>query len=163
MKIQARKGVFETNSSTVHTVTIFNEGTDYSQYVGKTFVLGKDIPQDILWGEHKRDPLYKMQQLWMSMVGSYNSIGGYFRDCQKVKDTFAKIGINIEFTTDPDDFDEWRYEDLDEIYTVLSDEDETINFVFNNDSWYDSYCDDCGEKDYYDEIKEGSKIYQDRR
>ena len=42
-KVQVRKTVFETNSSTQHTVTVCNQNTTYTDYIGKTIILGKDI------------------------------------------------------------------------------------------------------------------------
>ena len=51
MNIQVRKNVFETNSSTQHTITICHHKPDYTDYIGKTIVLGENVPEDLFWNE----------------------------------------------------------------------------------------------------------------
>ena len=165
MKIQIRKNVFETNSSTQHTLTICNRNTDYSDYVGKTIILGKDVPKDLFWSDkNKCNPLYKFQMLWVACIGYNTDIRTFIHNMKLIKSTFEKIGINIELNYDESVYDEWEYygEDIDVIKSAFNSEEDLINFVFNQDSWYDSYEDNYGECPYENDIKEGNKTYWDR-
>lgn len=166
-KVQIRKNVFETNSSTQHTVTVCNENTDYSDYVGKTIVLGKNVDCDeILFNERKkRNPIVKMNQLWLSLLGSETSMYQFMKGIDTIKKALNKIGITIELSTDIEDY-EWAdahrwYGDIDDlscaIAWVFNSEEDIINYVFNQDSWYDSYEDNYGECPYEKDIKQGNK------
>lgn len=167
MKTQIRKNVFETNSSTQHTVTVCNENTIYSDYVGKTIVLGKNIDcDDILYNSRKkRNPVIKINQLWLSLLGSETSMYQFIKGINTIKSALNKIGINVELSTDPEDYkwaDEHRwYGDIDDLNCVVAwvfnSEEDIVNYIFNQDSWYDSYEDDCGGCPYETEIKKGSK------
>lgn len=165
-KVQVRKTVFETNSSTQHTVTICNQNTTYTDYIGKTIILGKDIDyDDLLYGENKRKPIVKINQLWLSLLGSETSMYQFMLKTNFLKETFKKIGINVEVSTDPNDY-KWAYEhrwygDIDDLDCVLgwvfNSEEDIINYVFNQDSWYDSYEDNYMDCPYEDDIKSGNK------
>lgn len=165
MSLQVRRSTFETNSSTQHTITVCNQNTDYSAYVGSTIVLGKDIDCDKLLWDDKRNPIIKINQLWLSLLGSERSIYDFMIGVNFIKDTFKKIGINIEVSTNPEDY-KWAsehrwYGDIDDldcvIHWVFNSENDIINYVFNQDSWYDAYEDNYGECPYENEIKKGNK------
>ena len=147
MKRQIRKSTFETNSSTQHTITICGKGTDYTDYIGSTIVLGKDIPEDLFNSTNKINPINKLHMLWISLIGYNSSISNFIHYIDFIKKTFAKLNINIEVTTDEENYKKWEYAGEDISYTLyyaLENENKLINFIFNKDSWYDSY-----EDNYY--------------
>ena len=163
-KVQIRKNVFETNSSTQHTVTICSDKTNYSDYIGKTIILGKDVDyDDLLLSRNKRNPIIKLNQLWLSILSSDTSLYKFMTETMFLKETFKKIGINVEVSVDPEDYrwaDEHRW-DIDDlsctIEWVFNSEEDIINYVFNQDSWYDSYEDSYSECPYENDIKQGNK------
>ena len=163
MNIQVRKNVFETNSSTQHTLTICHDKPDFTNYVGKTIVLGEKVPDDLFWNSSKKkNPIYKLNMIWVSLLEC--NIGDFLHYIKILKDTFTKIGINIEITYDEAPYEEWRwsasYKDI--FFQLFDNEDRLIDFVFNTDSWYDSYSTDCGcGNDYEDDIKEGNETFSD--
>lgn len=161
MKIQIRKNVFETNSSTQHTVTVCNKGTDYKDYIGKAIVLGKDVNEDIFW-DKKHNPKTKFHLLWCSLIGYDSSIGDFIKGINFIRETFEPLGIIIDITTDPKDYDIFKYSEVpNELSAVMGwlfeSKEDMINFVFNYDSWYDAYEDNYGECPYEKEIKTGNK------
>ena len=164
MKRQIRRNTFETNSSTQHTLTICNKNTDYSDYVGSTIVLGKDVPEDLFYNDSKKkNPVNKLHMLWISLIGYDSSISNFIHYIDFIKKTLAKLNINIEVTTDEDSYKHWEYEGED-ISTVMSNvfknEDRLINFVFNRDSWYDGYEDNCGyDCPYEDDILKDNETF----
>lgn len=163
MKRQIRKHTFETNSSTQHTLTICEQGTNYSDYVGTTIVLGKNVPNDLLYNENKKkNPINKLHMLWISLIGYDSNISNFIHYLDFIKKTLAKININIDVTIDESDYKEWEYygEDLSCVmYYAFDSEENLINFLFNRDSWYDSYEDNWGECPYEKDIKPGNKTY----
>ncbi len=166
-KIQIRKNVFETNSSTQHTVTVCNENTNYTDYIGKTIILGKNVDcNELLYNENnKRNPIVKINQLWLSLLGSETSMYQFMKGINKIKSVLNKIGINVELSTDIEDYEEADYlrwdgciDDLDcAIHWVFDSDEDIINYIFNENSWYDSYEDNYGECPYENDIKKGSK------
>lgn len=164
MMKQIRRHTFETNSSTQHTLTICNKNTDYSDYVGTTIVLGKDVPEDLFYNNNKKkNPINKLHMLWVSLIGYDSSISNFIHYIDFIKKTLAKLNINIEVTTDEEAYKHWEYyggEMGEVMYCAFENEDRLINFIFNRDSWYDSYADDCCyECPYEDDISEDNETF----
>lgn len=162
MKVQIRRHAFETNSSTQHTVTICKDGTDFTRYVGKTIILGENVSEDLFWDDKfKKDPIAKLNMLWAAL--SHQRIGNFLGDIYKIKTALADIGIGIEITMNPEAYSEWEYcgEGLDDMSNHILDSNEhIINFIFNPNSWYDCYEDDCCyECPYEKDIKKDNETF----
>ena len=163
MNIQVRKNVFETNSSTQHTLTICHDKPDYTDYIGKTIVLGENVPEDLFWNENKKkNAVNKLHMIWVALLDL--KIGDFLHYIKQLKDIFNKIGINIEISYDEKNYNEWQwdasYKDI--FFELFDNEQRLIDFVFNPDSWYDCYSteDGCGDE-YFDDIKEGNETLSD--
>lgn len=162
MKFQIRKNVFETNSSTQHTITICSQNTNYSDYIGKTIVLG-DFDDDFLWKNSKKDPIVKLNLIWCYMCTM--RIGEFIKTFKFIQKTLKSIGINIDIIDDENKYYEYDYDTSGYMYDVVLNEEhpeKLINFIFNKDSWYDSYEDNYGDCPYENEIKEDNETYFER-
>lgn len=144
MKRKIRKGVFETNSSSVHSLVVSNEGREPSE-----FKLNNDGKIEIDFGQFGKDKrIYTSQYDKLSyLITCLYYLSGYdiydkweFREIQ---DAICKYtgatGIKILGEQEPEiDHQSQPYGNI-EIVNVY-DEDAVINFVFNK---YVSLKTDC--------------------
>ncbi len=134
MKIQIRRNVFETNSSSVHTLSICKDPVNIEKYIGTTLTFG--IP----W--NKRDTGNKFQDkldtIFNYMV-SNDSLSNFIRCKHMIEEVFSKYEIKCEFLID--DEGDYVYGDGDDdILDNLFDsnnpdfENDLICFIFNDKS-----------------------------
>lgn len=165
MKYQIRKNVFETNSSTQHTLTICHDTPDYSKYIGKTIVLGGFEDDNYFWNNDKGDPEVKLNMIWCYLTQM--KVGCFIKRLKYIQKAFEPLNIKIDVIDDADKYEEyewgysWGY-----MFDYLFDgetPDRLIDFVFNKDSWYDSYEDNAPWGCPYEkDIKEGNETLWDR-
>lgn len=147
MKRKIRKGVFETNSSSVHSLVISNDGREPSK-----FKLNKDGEIEIDFGQFGKDErIYSSQYDKLSyLITCLYYLSGYDIsdiydkwEFEQIQDAVCKYtgatGIKILGKQEPEiDHQSQPYGDI-EIINVY-DEDAVINFVFNK---YVSLKTDC--------------------
>lgn len=95
MKVQIRRGVFETNSSSVHTLTICLEPVNIEKYAGMTFKLG--IPWD------KRQTNDKLQERLDSLFDymTMNDSLTIFIYCKnRINKVISKYEIKFDYLID---------------------------------------------------------------
>ena len=164
MKIQIRKYCFETNSSTQHTLTICNKNTEtyYKDYIGKVISIPTEeyVNDELNWKMDPLDPVYKLCTLWNSSIGYNCNISDFIHRMDFLKSTLAKIGITIDIKMDEQMYREceWNGENLfifDHLFGEkdnTDDENRLINFIFNPNSWEDSFEDSYQSCPYEDKI-----------
>lgn len=147
MKRKIRKGVFETNSSSVHSLVISNDGREPSK-----FKLNKDEEIEIDFGQFGKDErIYSSQYDKLSyLITCLYYLSGYDIsdiydkwEFEQIQDAVCKYtgatGIKILGKQEPEiDHRSQPYGNI-EIVNVY-DEDAVINFVFNK---YVSLKTDC--------------------
>lgn len=149
MKTQIRSSVFETNSSSAHTLVIENKSVQRDKVAGIHLVFGKKID----WQNDKRDSSYYMQErlnkLYENIIYDAENCGGSFlesykkfkKDLQYISDTLAKYDITCEFIEDQYDYI-W---DGNPAYEHIFDSDENLlQFIFNDYSELSEV-----DRDYY--------------
>lgn len=148
MNRKIRKGVFETNSSSVHSLVISNEGREQSE-----FKLNKDGEIEIDFGQFGKDErIYSSQYDKLSyLITCLYYLSGYDIsdiydkwEFEQIQDAVCKYtgatGIKILGKQEPEiDHQSQPYGDI-KIINVY-DEDAVINFVFNKYVSLKTYCD----------------------
>lgn len=147
MKVQIRRHVFETNSSSVHTLSICKEDPiDIAKYAGTTFYFGKS------WTERKEDDYIqeKIDTIFFYMV-SNDSLSNFIRCKNMIEKVFSKYEIKCEYLIDENG--EYVNEgDDDDVLDYLFDsnnpdfEDDLICFIFNKKSQTDYF-----DNNYFDD------------
>lgn len=157
MKIQIRRGVFETNSSSVHTLTICLEPVNIEKYAGMTFKLG--IPWD------KRQTNDKLQERLDSLfdyMTMNDSLTNFIYCKNRINKVISKYEIKFDYLIDENGEYEssgWCEDVLDNIFNNNVD-DETfekylLGYIFNNKS----SC-QCFDNNYFssdNDLPQGSK------
>lgn len=145
MKRTIRRGVFETNSSSVHSIVIGNNGENvYDCLPTQQSFKGGDFGWEV---ENYNDADSKASYLWTAIVTLYDIDTNEYRE--KIANILNKWGIETYFE-DPKVVDENDYIDhvsdlLDFVITVCNDEDLLMNWLYSdgselgtgNDSGYD--------------------------
>lgn len=146
MKVQIRRGCFETNSSSTHAICISKDDVDESNLPKHvTFTHG-----EFGWEERT------LSDKWSRASYLYQAICDCYDDDEKqeklevLKDLLAGYGIDCEF--EPDKKDSWgidhSYEAKDFVDAVLNDSDKLIRYLFgdsiivtgnDNSEWFDEY------------------------
>ena len=158
MKIQIRQGVFETNSSTQHTLCIVK--CDEKRFKSSAFQVS--LPKKIMtptsedlkkYEEFTHDIPHidnltleeKVNILIISSLNSYD-IPGFLNIIMFLQDTLKEFGIElcVDFQTLCDISESYWYQDG--IYGLIDEKlsSEYIkDFLFSTDAGYASYCDEC--------------------
>ena len=95
MKVQIRRGVFETNSSSVHTLTICLEPVNIKKYAGMTFKLG--IP----WNERQTNN--KIQERLDSLFNYMtmnDSLTNFIYCKNRISKVISKYEIKFDYLID---------------------------------------------------------------
>lgn len=161
MKIQIRQGVFETNSSTQHTLCIVKCNKDRLQSQEFRANLPKKIiAPDITNLKKYEDFSYdiphinsltleeKANILILSLMGSNSTdifLGGMLAIQDALKEFDVELAINFRALYDISGSYWWQ----DGIYRLIDEEfsNEYIkDFLFSEDAGYASYCDECCSK-----------------
>lgn len=185
MKIQIRHSVFETNSSTNHTLAIrkpkFSDATRISRevYSNCFIVLGetpfnkiKDIASKSPINIAKLDIKTKLDILYWSAFSNY-CVPDAIQFLSNIEKALHEVNITVRFTFEKfeEDYFEWG------IFSTLSEwlnsKEDILNFLFSDDAWYTCWCDECcGEpneeeakvEDYvHSQPKEEMTIYYERK
>lgn len=174
MKIQVRQNCFETNSSTMHTLTICNKNTEMyvKDYVGKVISIPAKsyVNDDTRWKMKKNSVIYKICALWNSSIGYNCNIGDFIHRMDFLKSCLNKLGILVDLSMDEYAYRECEYEGedlfiLDHLFGEkgnIDDENKMINFIFNPDSWCDCYEDNYGGCPYEKDIPADNETIWER-
>ena len=162
----SRQGVFETNSSTMHSLTIAfgSEKEDLKKIIGSdTLRLGVRNPEEIdKANENTRknwaidiDKTYSWQDradlLFWKLITTTDRTTQFLIIQDKIRKIFEKRGIKVEFLIEPniDYISKECYPENDSVYDKLLDwtdpdfELQVINFIFSPYIIEYSYEDDC--------------------
>ena len=140
MKTQIRKGLFETNSSSVHSIVIGNNGEDiYANLPKEVFFHGGEFG----W-EHDvyNDIENKASYLYTSIVNSSDDIQ---HDIDCIKNTLAKWNIEAKFEklTDKNRFYgfcyvDHAYENIELVKQLCENEELLMNYLFSDGSFVET-------------------------
>ena len=175
MKVQIRRGCFETNSSSTHAICISKDDVDKS-----------NLPKHITFthGEFGWEEAI-LSDVWSRASYLYQAICDCYYEEERqeklgvLEDLLAGYGISCEF--EPDKKDSWgltygyidhSYEAKDFVDAVLNDSDKLIRYLFgdsiivtgnDNSEWFDEYM--YGTTDEYmygttDEYKDEFSKYE---
>jgi hypothetical protein len=173
-----RRGVFETNSSTMHSLTIAfgTENEDLKKIIGSDILrFGVRKPEEIDEANEKTkknwaiyiDKTYSWQDradllFWKLICMDYD-VMEFLVTQSKIQDIFEKRGIKTEFIIKPniDYILENCYVESDHVYRELFDynspdfESNIINYIFSPYIVEYSYDDDCINSKGIDELNRG--------
>lgn len=174
-----RRGVFETNSSTMHSLTIAfgTENEDLKKIIGSDILrFGVRKPEEIDEANEKTkknwaiyiDKTYSWQDradlLFWKLICMEYDVKEFLVTQSKIQDIFEKRGIKIEFIIKPniDYILEYCYGGSDnDVYRDLFDyndpdfESNIINYIFSPYIIGYSYDDDCINSKEIDELNRG--------
>lgn len=158
MKIQIRQGVFETNSSTQHTLCIVRcddkhiQSPEFRASLPKK-IIAPDITnitkyEDFAYDIPHIDNLTleeKVNILVISLLGWFN-VGEFIDGILILQDTLKKFGVELEinFRALQKIFNEYWWQCG--IYKLINDQftfENVKDFLFSTDAGYASYCDEC--------------------
>ena len=184
--IQKRIGVFETNSSTMHSLVIAfgTENEDLKKIIGSdTLRFGVRKPEEIEKANKKTkknwaidiDKTYSWQDradllFWKLICTEYNDTKEVLVIQSKIQDIFEKRGIKTEFIIEPniDYILNNCYVEYDPVYRKLFDfnnpdfESNIINYIFSPYIVEYSYDDDCINSKEIDELnREFSELFNE--
>lgn len=162
--IQTRHRIFETNSSTTHSLTItINSVTpevieQFKKEHGTHIVFGKnsyDTIYDIVYKDPaidentsfqiKADILYFSMYVWTEGT----NVAEFLYNKKALTDRLQEMGFTVEFREDPQVIEnyDWHKYDIDEnLFENLWRGDyieEVIDFLFNPHTLYFRWCDEC--------------------
>ncbi len=146
MKVQIRRNVFETNSSSVHTLSICKDPVNIEKYAGSTFKFGMS------WTERNNKLQEKLDAIFFYMV-SNDSLSNFIRCKNMIEKVFSKYEIKCEFLIDENG--EYEFEAEEEVLDNLFDpnntefESDLICFIFNDKSKTDYF-----NNNYFDTDKD---------
>lgn len=147
MKVQIRRNVFETNSSSVHTLSICKDPVNIEKYAGTTFKFGTPwIGRDT--GDNLQD---KLDTIFNYMVNN-DSLSNFIRCKNMIEKVFSKYEIKCEFLIDENgDYECGDDEYLDELFDSNNPdfENDLICFIFNDKSKTDYF-----DNNYFDSDKD---------
>lgn len=162
---QIRPWIFETNSSTTHSLTIARNKVipevieEFKKEHGTHIIFGLypyEKIKNVLWQDPsidentpfqiKADILYLSMYLWNS---GYSEIAEFLIDKKKLEDKLGEFGFTVEFREDPKLFEnnEYRYHGYDMgenlFKNMWHDINEVIDFLFGDHVLYYTWCDEC--------------------
>lgn len=166
MKVQIRRAVFETNSSSVHTMQICNKEVEIPKCITSPLKFGFDIDPTMdkcsIQVAKRCNALFE-KMIYDSDYYDYARLDEYLKLKALITRAAATYGLRCEFMEDPNKFDEFRenikWEDriADDItpmdVLVNMDEDMVMKFIFNDESAFITY-----DNNYFDpsiDFKEG--------
>jgi hypothetical protein len=138
MKIQIRKGLFETNSSSVHSIVIGNNGEDIHKGLPTTLEF---YGGEFGW-EHEiyDDPSSKASYLYTSIINCQSEID-VEDTLKRIKEILEKWGIKAVFEElDKNNnfmgfsYVDHAYDNIELIKKLISDEDLLMNYLFSTGS-----------------------------
>lgn len=155
MKVQIRRSVFETNSSTNHTLAIRRKDID-STSRGLTLNLAETpfkelderfYPEVVSLNELTLQE--KVDVLFYSILASYCEGREVLEDILKIQDVLEKYGItvNVNWKNLRANLDNYFHTSIFSLVNQrLSSEDDIIQFLFSDEAYYTEYCDECGNQ-----------------
>ena len=140
MKAQIRQGLFETNSSSTHSIVIGNNGEDiYTKLPERVCFYGGEFGwEHVIYDDTETKASY----LYTSIVNAYDDIDGAV---EKIKEVLSKWNIETEF--EPLDnhncfnsfsYVDHSYENIDLINKLLENEDLLMNYLFSDGSFVET-------------------------
>lgn len=152
MKIQVRRHVFETNSSTNHTLAIRKIDHDKIKRQDKIYKVPSRTFKEVekfFYNDvvkfHEKDFQLRLDVLFYSALANYSA-----REALEfvfmVKNILECHGIKIELNIDKimDSIDSFFDTSIYGFLNTVSTEDLIIDFLFSNEVYYTEYCDECG-------------------
>ena len=160
--IQKRHNIFETNSSTTHSLTIARNALtpeiieQFKKEHGTHIIFGVNSYEDIrdLWSKDpiidestdfqiKADILYFAMYVW----GNYENPVEFLYERNKLKAALENLGFTVEFNEDQKILEEYSWHHYD-IYVNLfenmfPDINEAIDYLFYDHVLYYEWCDEC--------------------
>ena len=161
--IQTRHRIFETNSSTTHSLTITTNSVtpeiieQFKKEHGTHIVFGKnsyDTIHDIMYKDPaidentpfqiKADILYFSMYVWTEC----GNIAEFLYNKKALTDRLQEMGFTVEFREDPkviEEYDWHKYDVSENMFENLwrgDYIDEVIDFLFNNHVLYYAWCDE---------------------
>ena len=147
MKIQIRRGVFETNSSSVHTLSISKDKDILSKVKNISEIV---FEQDSTFYSHSNnDVQIKINEI-MEYVLSDNDLSKFINSTNKIKRCLDSVGISCKFNLN-ENTDYYCYCENRDVFDELFDEDdETFTFLFLNFLFNDLSYTDIFDRDIFD-------------
>ena len=150
MKIQIRQGVFETNSSSVHTLSISKSKTNFSKIKDSITKITFGPKKEYCWDADSAQD--KINQIFC-YVTCDDSLKHFISCKNKIERCLKSVGISCEFEFD-ENYDYYWYCDSRDVFDELFAEgDETftillLNYIYDKSSY--TYCFD---DNYFDETE----------
>lgn len=188
MKVQIRKGVFETNSSNQHSLVLrkkpdVQQSWETLRNSHKEITIGltslRDIEElecSIVVNIGELDMQKKLDMLFYSRFGSYNAIE-FCKEIGVLVKIFREEGIDIHFEFGDvlnDNAPTWCVIDGDLIGMIGSNVNtkaEIEQFLFSDECFFTSYADDCMDEpddirkiyEYFDGLPKGEVMFAHER
>ena len=153
MKMQVRRHVFETNSSTNHTLAIRKIDHDKIKKEDKVYKVPsmtfeeveKFFRNDVV-RFHEKDFQLRLNVLFYSALANYSTREA-LEFILMVKNILESHGIKIELNIDKimGSIDSYFDTSIYRFLNNVSTENLIIDFLFSNEVYYTEYCDECGE------------------
>ena len=164
---QIRYGLFETNSSTTHSLTIARGVVtpeiieEFKKKNGTHIIFGVNSYDDIyklLWKnividentdfQIKADILYFSMYVWVDGNGN---IAEFLHDRKVLEEKLNELGFTVEFREDPKVIEEYDWHMYDLSYNpfecMFRDINEVIDYLFYNHVLYYRWCDECSARE----------------
>lgn len=153
MKVQIRRSVFETNSSTNHTLAIRRKAID-STNRGLTLNLAETpfkelekrfYPEVVSLNELTLQE--KVDVLFYSILAGYCECREVLESIIRIQDILEKydITVNVNWKNLRENLDNYFDTSIFSLVNQrLSSEEDIIQFLFSDESYYTEYCDECG-------------------
>ena len=151
MKIQIRRNVFETNSSTNHTLAI--RRCDAPDKINQVITLAstplnelkKMFYEDVV-ELHNLTLQQKVDVIFYSALASYEA-RVFLKQVIQLQDILSRFNVilNIDWNSIKDSIDEYfDYSIFRLVSYRLGKEEDIIQFLFSGEAYYTEYCDECG-------------------
>lgn len=145
MKVQIRKGVFETNSSSVHSIVIYKNATNLTIPSTLSFTLG-----EYGWEINVLTTPYEKAQYLYTALYCTNPEAKYI---DFIRNTLAEKNCTAEFDS-LENVKDWYYIDHSEglpgfINTVMSSKDALLSYLFDDKSVVYTYNDNLDHEDLW--------------
>lgn len=151
MKIQVRRCVFETNSSTNHTLAIkrCNAPDKINQVLTLAFTPFSDLKKlfyDDVVKLHNLTLQQKVDVIFYSSLALYET-REFLEQVIQLKEILSKFNIvlNINWDNSKDAINEYFDDSIFRLVSCrLCKEEDIIQFLFSDEAYYTEYCDECG-------------------
>lgn len=150
MKIQIRQGVFETNSSSVHTLSISKSKSNFSKIKNSITKITFGPKQEYCYDADSVQD--KINQIFCYVICG-DSLKHFISCKNKIERCLKSVGISCEFKFDENYDYCWYCESRYVFDELFAEDDETFTLLFLNYIYDESSYTDCVNDNYFNETE----------